>query len=198
MQMLRHVAFAASFAILAALSLSLAPSVQAQEGEMPAGVMGEMLMSIKDAESKLIELAEATPEDKYTWRPGEGVRSQAEVFLHVAAVNYGLPSFWGINPPEGFAFQGYEQSLTSKADIESALKDSFARMQKDFMGLTEEDLDKEIDLFGNKTTVRGGYMVILSHAHEHLGQSIAYARSNGIVPPWSARQQQTQEEEGGE
>lgn len=197
MQLMRPTVLAGSLAILATLSLSLTPIVQAQEGEMPAGAVGEMLWSIEDAESKLVELAEATPEDKYSWRPSEGVRSQAEVFLHVAAVNYGLPSFWGLQPPEGFAFQGYEQSLTSKADIQKALKDSFSRMVKGFKGMTAEELNKEIDLFGTQTTVRGGYMVILSHAHEHLGQSIAYARSNGIVPPWSARQQQ-QEEEGGE
>ncbi len=62
------------------------------------------------------------------------------------------------------------------------------------MAVPDADLDKPVDLFGNKTTVRGGYLLLLSHAHEHLGQSIAYARSNGIVPPWTAKQQAAMKE----
>jgi uncharacterized damage-inducible protein DinB len=155
----------------------------------PSAVQKDMLMSFEDGRDKLLELAEATPQDKYSWRPAEGVRSQGEVFLHVAATNFGLPTFWGVKAPEGFAFQGYEESMTDKAEIQAALKASFEHMEKAFLAQTEEDMNKAVDLFGNKTTVRGGYMIILGHVHEHLGQSIAYARSNGIVPPWSARQQ---------
>ena len=177
-------------AMLALLStLSFAPVI-AEEAAMPAGVRGEMLMWIKDAEDKLIQLAEATPEPKYAWRPAKEVRSTGEVFMHVAAANFGAPNFWGVKPPEGFNFETYEKSITKKADIVKALKDSFAHMEKGFSGIPDADLDKPTDLFGMKTTVRGGYMLLLSHSHEHLGQSIAYARSNGIVPPWTAKQQE--------
>ena len=171
--------------------LFVAPAL-AQEGAAPAapaGVKGEMLMWIKDAEGKLIQLAEATPEAKYAWRPGKDVRSTGEVFMHVAAANLGIPSFWGVQPPAGFNFETYDKSLTKKADIEKALKDSFAAMEQGFMATADADLDKPAEFFGMKTTVRGGYMLLLSHVHEHLGQSIAYARMNGIVPPWTAKQQ---------
>jgi len=154
-----------------------------------AAVKAEMLTWIGDAENKLVELAEATPEDKYAWRPAEGVRSQGEVFMHVAGANYGIPSFWGVKPPEGFKFDGYEQSMTKKADIVANLKASFAHMKKSLEDADDATLAKDITMFGSlKSSVRGGYMLLLSHAHEHLGQSIAYARSNGIVPPWTARQ----------
>jgi hypothetical protein len=63
-------------------------------------------------------------------------------------------------------------------------------MEQGFTATADADMDKPVDLFGMKTSVRGGYMLLLSHAHEHLGQSIAYARSNGIVPPWTAKQQE--------
>jgi uncharacterized damage-inducible protein DinB len=172
-------------------SLSLASAALAQ-GQMPAGVKGEMLMFISDAESKLNQLAEAIPEDKYNWRPAEGVRSPGEVFMHVAGANLGLPTFWGVKAPEGFDFRTYEKSLTRKADIQKALAASFVRVKAALAAATDDDLNKPAEFFGMKTTVRGGYMLVLSHVHEHLGQSIAYARMNGVVPPWTAKQQEAE------
>ena len=150
-----------------------------------ASVKGEILTWISDAEGKLLQLAEATPADKYGWRPAEGVRTTGEVFMHVAAANFGIPTFWGVAPPAGFKFETYEGSLTKKADIQNALKDSFAHVKKSLESADDATLARQIEFFGMKSTVRGAYLLVLSHAHEHLGQSIAYARSNGIVPPWS-------------
>ncbi|MBZ5589269.1 MAG: DinB family protein [Acidobacteriia bacterium] len=172
-------------------SASLATTVLAQ-GALPAGVKGEMLMFITDAENKLSQLAEAMPEGKYTWRPAKGVRSPAEVFMHVAAANFGLPSFWGVKPPDGFDFNTYEKSLTRKADIQKALAASFVHLKAALAATSDEDLDKPTEFFGMKTTVRGGYLLVVSHVHEHLGQSIAYARMNGVVPPWTAKQQEAE------
>ena len=181
--------FRASLVAALAFVLVAPVSAWADHHEKPEGVRGEILAWIEDAEDKLLQLAEATPEDKYTWRPMEGVRSQGEVFLHAAAANYGLPTFWGVKAPEGFTFQGFEQSKTTKADITQTLKDSFEHVKKGMLSLSEEEFTKDVTLFGGlETTVRGGYLLILSHNHEHLGQSIAYARSNEIVPPWSAKQ----------
>ena len=178
----------AMFTLMLGLSAS---AVRAQESAaMPAGVKGDMLTWYKDAESKLIQLAEATPEEKYAWRPSKDVRSTGDVFMHVAAANYGIPTFWGMKAPAGFDFATYEKSLTKKADIVQALKASFASMEQGFMATPDADLDKPAEFFGMKTTVRGGYLLLLSHSHEHLGQSIAYARMNGIVPPWTAKQQE--------
>ena len=176
-------------ALLTMLSaLSIAPTA-ADEASMPAGVKGDMMVWFKDAESKLVQLAEATPEAKYAWRPGKDVRSTGEVFMHVVAANYGIPNFWGVAPPQGFKFDTYEKSLTQKADIVKALKDSFGHLEQGLTAVPDADLDKPAEVFGGKTTVRGGYLLLLSHVHEHLGQSIAYARINGVVPPWTAKQQ---------
>ena len=175
-----------TFLCLLVSSITIATAVSA-ESPKPAGVKGEMLMFIGDAENKLNQLAEAIPEAKYSWRPGEGVRSPAEVFMHVAAANFGIPSFWGVKPPEGFNFQTYEKSLTRKADIQKALEASFVHVKNALMAASDADLEKPAEFFGTKTTVRGGYLLVLSHVHEHLGQSIAYARTNGVVPPWTAK-----------
>ncbi len=166
----------------------IALSARAQEAaSLPPGVKREMLFFFEDAEKKLEELAAATPEAKYSWRPGKDVRSTGEVFLHVAQANFGLPNFAGVKPPEGFNRETFTKTTTKKADIEKALKDSFAHMKKAFTSMSDADLDKPTDLFGNKTTNRGVFMLLLSHAHEHLGQSIAYARMNKITPPWTER-----------
>lgn len=155
----------------------------------PAGIRGEILGGIKDAEDKLIQLAEATPEAKYSYRPSKESRTTGQVFMHVATGNYFLANFAGAKPPEGINLEKYEDSLTKKADIQKAVKDSFAHVEKALMSATDADLEKPVEFFGRKTTVRGAYLLVLSHAHEHLGQSIAYARGSGIVPPWTAAQE---------
>jgi uncharacterized damage-inducible protein DinB len=170
-------------ALFATAALAASP-----QGPAPTGVKAEMIMWISDAEGKLNQLAEAMPESKYTWRPAEGVRSPGEVFMHVAAANFGIPSYWGVKPPAGFEFATYEKSLTKKADIQKALQESFAHVKKALAAASDADLEKPAEFFGMKTTVRSGYLLVLSHVHEHLGQSIAYARMNGVVPPWSAKQ----------
>lgn len=185
-----RVVYAAMSMLLVALAAApaLAHDVPASAGG--AGVKADMMAWIKDAEGKLNQLAEATPEAGYSYRPSKDVRTTGEVFMHVAAANFGAPSFWGVKPPAGFDFMTYEKSLTKKADITKALKESFVHMEAGLTGMSDEDMEKPVELFGMKTTVRGGYMLLLSHAHEHLGQSIAYARGNGVVPPWTLAQQE--------
>ena len=174
-------------AALVAVAGFVARPVIADEAK-PTGYRGEMLASISDAESKLNDLAEAMPAAKYSWRPAKGVRSAGDVFMHVAAANYGIPSMLGAPAPAGFDFEKYESSLTKKADIQKALKESFASLKTALTNMSDEDADKEVEIFGMKMTHRGAYLMLLSHCHEHLGQSIAYARSNGVTPPWTAKQ----------
>ena len=156
---------------------------------MPEGVKADMTHFIADAETKLNDLAAAMPESKYSWRPMKGVRSVGEVYMHVAAANFGMPGFIGAATPEGFNFETYEKSLTKKEDIQKALKESFVSLKAALANTPDADMEKQADLMGMKMSYRGVYMLLLSHVHEHLGQSIAYARSNGVVPPWTAAEQ---------
>lgn len=190
----RSLAVPAALGVLAlGAALAVPRSARAGEGHShdaaASGVKGELLMWIKDAETKLIELAEATPEGKYSWRPAKGVRSTGEVFMHVATANFAMPGFAGVKAPEGFDFATYEKSKTKKADIVAALRSSFEHMEKGWNEMSDADMEKPAEFFGMKTTARGTYLLLLSHCHEHLGQSIAHARSNGIAPPWTARQE---------
>src|SRR5229473_6251867 len=160
-----------------------------------SGVRAEFLNELKIQEDKFVQLAQAVPADKYTWRPAEGVRSVSEVYMHVATANYNLPHVFGVAPPAGFKAQGFDKSTTDKAKVIETLKDSFAHMREAVLNMPDSDVEKQLDWFGAKSTYRGVMLFIIRHGAEHLGQSIAYARVNGIVPPWTEEQQQQKQPE---
>jgi uncharacterized damage-inducible protein DinB len=165
----------------------------------PAGLRAAVLDQLADAEEKLTALAQATPAEKLGWRPAAGVRSVGEVFLHVAAANYDIATVWGAKPPAGTdmdAARGIGKGGADKGKTIAALKASFDHLRKSITGLADKDLDREIDFFGQKGTVREALVEAAVHPHEHLGQAIAYARVIGIVPPWTAARQAAQPKSG--
>ncbi|MGQ0507123.1 MAG: DinB family protein [Myxococcaceae bacterium] len=160
------------------------PAAPAAQG--PKGVRGDILFWLHDAESKLVQLAETIPEGKYKWKPAKESRTTTAVFMHVASANFGIPHFAGVATPEGFNHETYEKSLTKKADVVKALKDSFVHATTALEKTADADLEKQVEFFGQKSSVRGVWLLVLSHAHEHLGQAIVHARASGIAPPWTA------------
>jgi uncharacterized damage-inducible protein DinB len=148
------------------------------------GFRAEFLHDLSDVQKKIEDLAAAMPADKYTWRPAPGVRSVSEVYMHIAGGNYFLASFVGMKPP------AYDESTlertTDKARVLAELRKSFDHIRLAALTASDSDLDKPIKMLGTDTTVRGAFINALVHLHEHLGQSIAYARMNGVVPPWTA------------
>ena len=75
----------------------------------------EVMAVIEDQEKKVVSLAEAVPQEKYTWSPGAGVRSTAEIYLHIALANYLFAKFLGVEPPADFVPKGFDKSTTDKA-----------------------------------------------------------------------------------
>jgi uncharacterized damage-inducible protein DinB len=150
-----------------------------------AGVQGEFTRNLDYAGDKLIQLAEAVPADKYAWRPMEGVRSFAEVFMHAAGANYMIMGFMGVKAPDGFDGKTFETSLTKKEEVVAELKKSLAHVKAAVAAMKDSDLDTKSKWFMGESTNREILFFLAAHNHEHLGQSIAYARMNGIVPPWS-------------
>ena len=159
-----------------------------------SGYRSEVLSEVIVQEDKFTRLAEAIPAEKYTWRPAADVRSFAEVFLHVSAANYNLYKLMGTPPPADLDIKSLEKSTTDKAKAIVTLKDSFAHARKAITAMPDSDLDKSMDWFGGKNTERGILLFIVRHGAEHLGQSIAYARVVGIVPPWTEDAQKKQAE----
>ena len=149
------------------------------------GARGEFLAEIAFYEQRYIRLAEAVPAEKFSWRPAEGVRSIGEVYTHIAAANYGVARALGTPPPAGFDPKALNALAADKAKTVQALKDSFAHFRSAILAIKDADLNNAQKLFGQDTTVRGAFFMITGHFGEHLGQSIAYARQNNIVPPWT-------------
>jgi len=175
---------------LAGLALALtAGTTPAASAQAPtAGVRPDFIAQLDDAATKLVQLAQAIPQEKYAWRPGVGVRSVSEVLMHVVGGNYFLLTFAGVKAPAGMTEEG--QRLTDKAQIIAELQRSFDHVRSTLNAWKDADLDKPATMFGRQTTCRNVFLTTVTHGHEHLGQLIAYARMNGIVPPWSAAQGQ--------
>ena len=149
------------------------------------GFVGEAEGRLGQLEEKFTGLAGAMAGDKQTYRPGEGVRSTSEVFLHVASANYFVARAFGTNAPEGLDVRGLEKSTTDAGEIKSALEKSFAHLRGAIGKLSADEADSAMKMFGQDTTKRGAVSMALNHLSEHLGQSIAYARVNGVTPPWN-------------
>ena len=158
-----------------------------------SGARAEFLEGLAYYEQRFTRLAEAIPAEKYAWRPGEGVRSIGEVYAHITAANYGVAHALGMQAPAGLDFKAIQAAATDKAKITQLLKDSFAHLRQAILPINDSDMDKPQKMFGRQTTVRGAFMMIIGHFGEHLGQSIAYARVNGITPPWTEEAQQQQQ-----
>lgn len=170
----------ALLALAVPASAALAADAPAQPG---AALKAAYLLELADVQTKIKALAEAIPEDKYGWRPAAGVRSIGEVFGHIAGGNYYLTKMAGVEPPAG----NPDFEKLGKKDLLAWLDKSYEHVRAALAAATPEQLDKPVDFFGEKITVRGLYLKEYGHLSEHLGQAIAYARSNGITPPWSAK-----------
>jgi uncharacterized damage-inducible protein DinB len=168
-------------AFLFALTLAAG---RAQAQAAPAGdVKAEVIRTIESAENHVMALAEKFPAEKYAWHP-EGARSTGEAFMHIAGGNFGYAGALGSPMPEGITRESLSK-LTDKAQIIEALKKSFAHLKAAVNGVS--DPEKTVKFRGKETTYREIMLIAATHDHEHLGQLIAYARVNGIVPPWSEK-----------
>lgn len=170
------------------------PAAPATPTAPTAGARLEFLDEVSYYEQRFLRLAEAIPSDKYSWRPGEGVRSIGEVYLHVVGANYGFARMLGTPPPAGVDTKAMMAFSGDKAKVIQALKDSFAHFRSAILAIKDSDLDKEIKTPRGQTTIRGSFFLMSGHYGEHLGQSIAYARAVGIVPPWTEERQKQEAE----
>jgi uncharacterized damage-inducible protein DinB len=144
-------------------------------------------LDLQQLQERFVSLAQAIPADKYTWRPSEGVRSISEMFLHVSGANYGIPTMvTGVAPAAGYQKDGFEKSTTDKAKIIEQLNKSFAYAIAVVQSMNNADFARPEKKLGPEANSGDVVYLLVTHAHEHLGQAIADARMNGIVPPWTA------------
>ena len=163
-------------------ALLIAPLLSAQT--MPEGIWQGYDGEWKHVSQQLIALAEATPADKFAWRPAAGVRSTSEVYMHIVLANFYLLSVTGPKMPADLK-EDAEKTVTSKADVIQWLKRSLEAVKVAHLAQTPKDLERKVHIVDRDATVDGMYLRIIVHANEHMGQLVAYARMSGVVPPWS-------------
>ena len=205
---------AASFAAQTLTGVGGGQTRQAPAGAPAAGFRAEFLKELAYFERRFVTLADAFPTAKYTWAPGPGVRSVSQVLLHVAQRNFVQPVLIGTQPPADLARRGYpfelhepvdrgdperyarslagedivEDNTSDKATVMAALNASFEHLRTAVLRVRDEQGDQPVKWIGDNT-YRGVMFFWLRHLGEHLGQVIAYARVNGIVPPWTLERQ---------
>jgi uncharacterized damage-inducible protein DinB len=191
--------FCAASAVAASQQSSAAPAASpagamtsspaaAADKTMPSYDMkAQAALDLQQLQEKYVALAQAIPADKYTWRPAEGVRSISELLLHVSGASYGFPTMiTGVTPAAGYQRDGFEKSTTDKVKIIEQLNKSFAYAIAVVQNMSNADFAKAEKKLGPDANDGDVIYLMVTHAHEHLGQAIADARINGIVPPWTA------------
>ena len=154
-------------------------------------VASDLLADLTSVETKMVDLAGAIPENKYNWQP-DSARSVRRVLLHVAADNYLLPAMLGITPPAESGITSdyatstaFESRNLPKDSVVAELRRSFAFVKQSLQNATPASMSAPVTMFGQPFTGQSGWILTVTHLHEHLGQMIAYARTNGVKPPWS-------------
>jgi uncharacterized damage-inducible protein DinB len=170
----------AALVVAAFLSPGKPAAQQTAPPELAQGWLPEFTLTTR----QLLSLADATPADKFAWRPAPGVRSISEVYVHLTIGNYYLLDRAGVKPPIDLAAipKDPEKTITAKADVIKGLRESLDAVSK---GYQSADRQKKVQIFGRDALSDGVFLRILVHNNEHMGQSIAYARMNGVRPPWS-------------
>lgn len=155
------------------------PSASTTTAAQPGEAQTSLAKDVGTLSDKFTGLARVMA-GKYDWRPGQGVRSVSEVFNLIVGENKMLTALLtGAQPgPRG-------NPIADPAELQEALKSSYAALKTAVAGLSDTDLQAPVKMFGRDMTKQGAALLLIMDQHEHLGQSIAYARSNGVVPPWS-------------
>lgn len=164
----------------------------AAQGQTPV-LANDLIRDITGAEQKFVALAKVFTAEHAAWRPAEGVRSVQEVLLHVAADNYFIPAAMGVSAPAATKItatdfntvMAFEKQKLNQAGTVEAIGASFDHLRRALSGVSEARMNETIKVFGQDFTVRQWMILTATHMHEHLGQLIAYARMNGVKPPWS-------------
>ena len=189
-----HVRLTLAAALVAAGALpAAAQSPNAAPAANTAALAADLLRDVNQLERKTMALARAIPADKFNWKPSDGARSVGEVLLHVAADNYLLPAAVGFAPDPATGIKGddyktaqaFENRKLDRDATIAELEKSFAFLRSSLTATTQGKLGEQVSLFGQKFTGQQTWIMTVTHLHEHLGQLIAYARANNVVPPWS-------------
>ncbi len=171
------------FAVLGSLVLLGTPLRAQAAPSTGQGFVSEVMRQFDESLGKMIALAEAMPAEKYSWSPGPGTMTVAKVYGHVARYNYLYPATsLGAKAPDGRDADAAED-LGEKSQLVARLRESRDHVKTVVSGL--RDPSQATTQYGRAVPQWSVLLQLVTHMNEHLGQSVAYARMNAIVPPWS-------------
>jgi len=166
---------------------SAAPPAAAEDKTPPSYDMkAQSILDLQQMQQKFTSLAEAVPQDKYSYRPGDGARTFAELFLHTAAAGFNFPTMKGTPAAPDFTAKGFEESTTDKAKIIEWLNKSFTCSIASTQSMSNADFATALPKLGPDANAGDVIYLMVVHQHEQLGIAIAYSRAIGVVPPWTA------------
>jgi uncharacterized damage-inducible protein DinB len=199
---MKKLLFAAFSVLLAMTAMAFAAADQtaaANDHTPPSYDMKpQSLLDLETMQKKFVDLANALPADKLTWRPSPDSRSFAQVLLHVSGERYQILAMMGAQPPAGFDGKTFETSTTDRAKIVEELTKSWEFTKTAINGMSNADFAKPLPKLGPDANAGDVVYLLVVDAHEHLGQSVAYARENGVVPPWTAAAKKAAEQKKGD
>lgn len=167
---------------LAAVAVLAAPA----RAQGISGFGGELRGQFEGSAEKLVALAEAMPAESYSWQPMEGVYTVAAVYMHVARYNYMYPDMYlGVDAPAEVDYGSLEERVTTRDEAVRVLVASMDHVRGILESMSDADLATKTELYGREVESWAVLLQLMTHMNEHLGQAIAYARMNRVVPPWS-------------
>ena len=168
--------------ILAAAALVAAPA----RAQGITGFGEELRGQFEASAEKLVALAGAMPAESYSWQPMEGVYTVAAAYMHVARYNYMYPDMYlGVEAPAEVDYGSLEERVTGKDEAVRILAASMDHVRAIMDSMSDAELAKRTELYGREVESWAVLLQLMTHMNEHLGQAIAYARMNRVVPPWS-------------
>lgn len=183
-----------SLVVIAAACTAQNAAPPADSGSSGAGAgsfAADLLADLSTVETKLVDLATAIPENKYNWQP-DSARSIRRVLLHISADNYLMPAMLGATPDPATGVTtdyntaiAFESRNLAKDSVIAELRKSFAFVKQSLTATPASKMGEPVTMFGQPFTGQSAWILAVTHLHEHLGQMIAYARTNGVKPPWS-------------
>ena len=171
------------FAVLAVATCLSVTAARAQNA--PTDFRDEAMHHFAQSSDKIVQLARAMPSELFTWRPMEGVMPVAQVYMHIARYNYlYLTNELGLSLPPHIDMDTMEE-VTTKAKVTAMLEESVEFVKHHVSAMSESDVAAMTVQYGRDVAGWSVLFQLVAHMNEHVGQSIAYARMNKIVPPWS-------------
>lgn len=180
--MKRHIIFAAVFCMAASAALAQGTPAAASDNPYTSAVRQQA----KAIQGLVLRTAEKVPEELYSFKPTETVRSLGGLLGHIADANFLICRFANDEKP---AIDTSREKLATKAEIVAALKESFAFCDGVAARMTDANGSAPVTMFGRGNTKFGVLAFNNNHTWEHYGNLVTYMRLKNIVPPSSERSQ---------